>query len=157
MHFEQELDAEDLSPGEVAHLCILLKERPDLSAEEARAELEPLKKAMRGASASGQRGLFADRDAAINLKRFKQLLTILSTLMRIDLPYIISHMQWQRTRVFEMTKTLALTLLVRVGHKGYYRKPKTPKAHAKRHGKHKAHEDASPEEDFSVLEEKFDE
>merc|ERR1712151_965670 len=64
-----------------------------------------------------------------NLKRFRKLMNLLSCLMQIDLPYIISHMQWVRTGVFEMTNTLTLSLFERCAHKGnYFAKTPTGKA-----------------------------
>jgi len=120
MHFTDTVEPEDVSPGEVAHLCLMLIENQELTVADARAALEPIKHNCREEAATGMAVYSVDPEATINFKRFRHLLLLLSTLMRIDEQYIVSHLQWQSTGRFEMTDIMASLVLQECVRRGGY-------------------------------------
>jgi len=106
MHFRKQLEPENLSPGEVAHLCLLLIENSEMSEVEARMELDKVKDGCRE-NEREHPGPGALPDGHMNLKVFRRLLELVSALMRIDMDYIVLQMAWQKTGCFETTDTLA--------------------------------------------------
>jgi len=109
MKFEDVMEPEDLSPGEVAHLCMLLITEPGLSEEDLRSRLDHVKSAYREqetAEWGGNGRYIQDDDAVLNLKHFRKLLALVASLMRIDIEYVVCHMASCYTGIFEATDTL---------------------------------------------------
>ncbi|CAK0842208.1 unnamed protein product [Prorocentrum cordatum] len=114
--------AEDLSPGEVAHLSAWLLDNPELEEELVRERLRPVRDACR------QVGQFRrelhkctwgiDLDAKLNARVFQRLLDTIALLTRIDLEYLVSHAAWLKCRQFEMTDTLVALVMERCAAKG---------------------------------------
>lgn len=109
MHFEdQEVEPEDISPGECARLCLLLCKSHELSMESAREALIPIKRESRKVLVLAEViERYIDEDANINFAHFKRLLPLLANLMCIDLQYFIYHMAWRISGKFQMPDTLA--------------------------------------------------
>mmetsp|Transcript_104537 Transcript_104537/g.223438 ORF Transcript_104537/g.223438 Transcript_104537/m.223438 type:complete len:525 (+) Transcript_104537:83-1657(+) len=116
MHFTEVREAEDLSFGEVSHLCMLLTENQDLSEMEARSQLDVVKETCR--EITDVRDAQVEHDAVMTYRNFKRLIPLLASLMRIDAEYIISTMVWRKTGRFEMTDTLAVSVMERCARKG---------------------------------------
>jgi len=141
---------EDLSPGEVAHLCAkLIEAKGELSAEMARQEIDGIKDEMRRTDVSG---FYTERDAAITWKQFKQLMNILSVLMRVDKTYILTHMAWNKGSFFEMSDNFVGHVIEKCSHRRLRRiagkeRPSTAPAD----GKH-----PEPIQTIDISEEKFD-
>merc|ERR1712151_279974 len=118
MHFDdQTVEPEDISLGEVIHLCTLIRRNIDLTEDDARAELAKIKWKCR----ANRGDLVLDRTAEIGLKQFRRLLPLIAKLMRIDLQYILSHIAWRKTGRFEMTDTLVAYIMERFTHKGEWK------------------------------------
>eukprot|EP00929_Paragymnodinium_shiwhaense_P112435 TRINITY_DN80697_c0_g1_i1.p1 TRINITY_DN80697_c0_g1~~TRINITY_DN80697_c0_g1_i1.p1 ORF type:complete len:551 (+),score=141.51 TRINITY_DN80697_c0_g1_i1:184-1836(+) len=109
MHFDAPATEppEDVSAGEVAHLCLLLIDDPDLPLEQARAALADLKDNYRLLT----RGPYIEGEAElkIGLKRFRRLISFLVEMMRIDEEYIVCALAYEsrKNHLFEMPDTLA--------------------------------------------------
>jgi len=103
--FVDDQEPEEVSPGEVAHLCALLHKDPELKLADARTALNEVKEHYREMLA----GPFIMGDGSeftIGLKRFKNLVYIVSELMRIDQVFILATMTFLKSGVFEMPDTL---------------------------------------------------
>jgi len=110
MHFTERVEPEDLSAGEVAHICTMLIKNMDVSEEEIRAELAPLKADLRkrtDARWGSERSRVTNLDEEIGFKKFRKLVGHISNFMRIDEVYVASHMAFHYTKVFELPVTLA--------------------------------------------------
>lgn len=144
---------EDLSPGEVAHLCArLIEEKGELSEEMARQELDGIKHEMRR---TDDTGFYADHDSAIGWKQFKQLVHLLSVLMRIDKSYILPHMAWNRGSFFEMSDNFVGHVMEKCSHRRLRRttgrkRPSTAPADGKQE------EHTQLVQSIDISEEKFD-
>lgn len=107
--------AEDLSPGEVAHLCAKLSEaRGVLSEEAARQELSQITDELR---LTNLPGCYVAKDITVTWKQFKQLVYLLSVLMRIDDTYILSHMAWWLGNYFEMCDDFVGVVMEKCAHR----------------------------------------
>jgi len=111
MHFEEMVTPEDLSPGEVALLCKLVIANSELTEAAAREAL-PQARACRDVEEHDKK-TYAKLEGAINLRRFKKLVSLISVLMRIDEEYVALQMQWCHTEVFETTDTCAAFIIER--------------------------------------------
>jgi len=111
MQFADLGEPEDLSPGEVAHLCMMIIENPTLTVWEARAGLEPVKAACREDEAAGEGCWAVAPGSTLSYKTFKNLMPMLASIMRIDLQYLVSQLAWLRTGRFEMPNALATVLI----------------------------------------------
>lgn len=120
-HFPQQLDPEDVSSEEVAHLCVVLAENKDLSEYRARAELAPIKASCREI---GDRPGNASDKILVNLRMFRSLLSILSALTRIDLDFVSSHWAWTRdSSRFQLPPSFVAYIYDVLAHKGARWKP----------------------------------
>mmetsp|Transcript_39229 Transcript_39229/g.90987 ORF Transcript_39229/g.90987 Transcript_39229/m.90987 type:complete len:520 (-) Transcript_39229:105-1664(-) len=113
MHFQDCAEPEDISPGETAHLCLMLLDNPSLTVHEARVALEPIKASCRNDAENGLGHCAVDTDSALNWRRFKQLIAMLGSLMRLDEQYLVSQMQFIHTGRFELPETMAAILMER--------------------------------------------
>lgn len=111
MRFEERLEPEDLCPQEVAHICKLMLLKNDVSEQEVRAALAPLKHLR---DQPCERVELSRLEGNFNLKRFRQLITLLSNLMRVDQEYMVTQMFWRATGHFETTDMLTAHLIYRV-------------------------------------------
>jgi hypothetical protein len=103
--FVDDQEPEDVSPGEIAHLCALLKKDPELKLADARTALNEVKEHYRE-MAAGPYIMGDGSEFTIGLKRFKNLVYIVSELMRIDQVFILAIMTFLKSGVFEMPDTL---------------------------------------------------
>eukprot|EP00429_Kryptoperidinium_foliaceum_P104374 CAMPEP_0176256144 /NCGR_PEP_ID=MMETSP0121_2-20121125/37394_1 /TAXON_ID=160619 /ORGANISM="Kryptoperidinium foliaceum, Strain CCMP 1326" /LENGTH=269 /DNA_ID=CAMNT_0017595971 /DNA_START=1 /DNA_END=810 /DNA_ORIENTATION=+ len=103
---------EDLSPGEVAHLCVMLLSDPDLPDWQARVELRKIQEVCR-AEVEGQQAhhLVCGEAGAFKLRRCKRWCELLSSLMMVDLDYIITSLIWHRQGQFEVPESLVVELM----------------------------------------------
>uniref|UniRef100_A0A6U6VB22 EF-hand domain-containing protein n=1 Tax=Zooxanthella nutricula TaxID=1333877 RepID=A0A6U6VB22_9DINO len=110
---ESDNQPEDLSPGEVAHLSVMLISNPDLDEALAREAIEPIREECRLPMEAGKSARdFVEQDAGVyKLKRFKRWCELLAALMRIDMEYVTTMMLWHRVQVFEMPELLCVDVL----------------------------------------------
>lgn len=110
---EGDFQPEDLSAGEVAHLCVALMSNPDLDEETARREIEPIREECRAPEAQGQLSVhMLESDAgAFKLRRFKRWCSLLSALMRVDEDYVVTLLLWHRAQQFEIPEKLLVEIL----------------------------------------------
>lgn len=108
LHLESGPTPEDLTAEEIAHLCKGLLQNADLSEEAARKSLESHRP-----FPHQERREFARMDGLFHLKQFKNLVSLVSTLMRIDEEYVVLAMQFVICGVFEMTDTMAALIIER--------------------------------------------
>jgi len=113
----------DITGLQLAHLCQLLKDNPEASTEDARAvadntdlELCILTADSRPAQQMKERlDEIKDRgiplDLPISQKCFKRLLDIISELMQIDLAVILTVFTWVKMSRFDMTESIAATVV----------------------------------------------
>lgn len=111
MYPTERAEPEDLSPGEVAHLCSMLTENPTLSVAEAREALGPIKKECRADAAAGAGNFAVAPGSVLSYRMYKALLLILAAILQIDVQYLVSQLQWLRTGRFEMPENLVLALI----------------------------------------------
>jgi len=106
-------EPEDLSPGEVAHICALLWQKPSLDEDEARTEIAGIKEEFRSPEMlKVQICHLVEKDPpAFKLMRFRRLLQLLSTLMRVDEVYLSTHIAFQVNKTFEVPEALASRVL----------------------------------------------
>lgn len=126
-------EPEDLSPGEVNHLCMMLIDALqntllDESQEDPMAQVteegvrEQLRQVREECRSTSYRDLLVDKDASIPLPCFRKLMDLLSLLMQIDEPYIISHFYWEVRGHFEITDVMATMLMKHCAQKKVSRK-----------------------------------
>lgn len=115
MHFEEWDLSEDLSPGEVAHIIVMLIKDPQVDERAIRAELAHVSGAYREITDGP---FIHDNDITCNLRTFRKLLPLLASLMRIDLDYVVAHFVYQVTAVSELPVTLICILREKCGSEG---------------------------------------
>merc|ERR1719476_278171 len=81
----------------------------ELSEEAARAGLAEVREGCR--KEVWARSRFNDTPGSFNLRRFRRLLSLFSSITRIDQVYIALQMQWQTTGLFETTDVLAALVI----------------------------------------------
>jgi len=111
MSFEEQVDAEDMSSGELVRLCEMLIKDLELTEDDARAGLVEIRDSSR--KQVWTRSQFNGVQGSFNLRHFKKSVLLVSSITRIDQAYIVLHMQWQTTGLFEMTDALAALVLER--------------------------------------------
>jgi hypothetical protein len=109
---------EDLSPGEVGHLCMMLVDAHDLAESDARRRLDAVKDQCRGLSKKNEvrEMLRTDYgrepfDCFLSMNPFCVLLRLISTLMHIDIECIEKAMLWCEHSSFELTDSLVAKFL----------------------------------------------
>lgn len=121
MHFATKLPPENVTTEEVLHLCMKLLNRKeakvegDMSEYEARVELDPIKEELREI---GDRRGNTQHQEMINLRIWRQLIPILSSLLRIDVDLVTSHWAWTRGGRFELPPALAAHIMASCKRKG---------------------------------------
>lgn len=115
---EGEVEAEDVSVLEVAHLCALLQKEPEATLEDARSVINAVKDNCRNVDTARRtdrrreiEAMGMDLDSAIGFKTFKSLIELLGGLMQIDQENMLSTFVWVRTSRFEMTEAMAIGIM----------------------------------------------
>jgi len=115
---EGEVEAEDVSVLEVAHLCALLQNEPEANLEDARSVINAVKDICRRVDTARRtdrrreiKAMGMDLDSTIGFKTFKSLLELLSGLMQLDQESILSTFVWVRTSRFEMTEAMGIGIM----------------------------------------------
>lgn len=103
-HHGNRRPAEDVSPGELEHLAVLVLSRPELEVEEAHEELQVVKDICRGLEKPSS-------EVEMKFQSVKKVLRLVAALMNIDLVYLVQHMVWVMNGRFEMTDALARRFL----------------------------------------------
>jgi len=105
-------EPEDLSPGEVSHLCMMMINQPEFEMTESRVrqELDLVKEECRDMEYRDVVNA-VPRGQYLNLVLFRRLIHYMSMLMQIEQAYLMSHIYWQTTGHFEMTDTLAAMMI----------------------------------------------
>jgi len=125
MHFDEDIEPEDLYPGEIGHICKLLILDPEVSEEAIRHDIADIKYQHRTPNRENW-GLITNTEDVIGLKRFRKLITHISNLMRIDQEYIIAAFAYEFHGSLEMPPTLAALLreqFLSPVKKGQFREP----------------------------------
>jgi len=106
-------ELEDVSPGEVAHICAVLWQKPALSEDEARKEIAGIKEDCRSPEMLKAQvcHLVESDPPAFKLMRFRRLVELLSALMRVDEVYFSTHIAYQVSKTFEVPKVLSTQIL----------------------------------------------
>jgi len=112
-------EPEDVSPGEVAHLCIMLLEDVDeeLTCAQVREAIDCVKEECR---ATAYKDLYIGNDDSheyLNFSHFKRLIYFLSDLMGIDEQYILGTFMYLCVGTFEMTDLFAALVMKEMGKK----------------------------------------
>jgi len=115
---EGEVEAEDVSVLEVAHLCALLLKEPDATLEDARSVINGVKFECRKVDTTRRTDLRReieamgmDLEATIGFKTFKSLIELLGGLMQVDQENLLSTFVWVRTSRFEMSEAMAIGIM----------------------------------------------
>jgi len=97
-------DPEQLSVGQVVHICEILVANPLVSDE---AVFDGLREATEHCRHIVHlKDAHIEQDLCINWSQFRRLIRLIAFLMSIDEVYIVTHMMWLRTRRFEMTDAM---------------------------------------------------
>jgi hypothetical protein len=112
----REYEPEDVSAGEVAHLCLMLLDdtEEELTYEEVRRQIDEVKEECR---AMEFKDLYISEDDMLNFGHFKRLINFLSDLMGIDHSYILGTFMYLCTGRFELPDLLAAIVIRVLGKK----------------------------------------
>jgi len=105
---EPEPEPEDLSAGEVAHICMSLADNPDLTEEDVRMGIDKVKDVCRAGNSTD---VFVLPDCPMSLKVFKRVIKHMSRLLRIAESYIISQLAWVEAHYFDLSNDLAAAVM----------------------------------------------
>jgi len=146
------VEPEDVSPGEVAHLCIMLLEdtHEELTCEQVREEITCVKEECR---ATEYKDLYIGNDDSheyINFSHFRRLVHFLSDLMAIDEHYILGTFMYLCTGTFEMTDLFAALVMKEMGKKHKWKGKK--KEEEENHPKRKKAKEKAKSKDESTFE-----
>eukprot|EP00930_Biecheleria_cincta_P067704 TRINITY_DN5449_c0_g1_i1.p1 TRINITY_DN5449_c0_g1~~TRINITY_DN5449_c0_g1_i1.p1 ORF type:complete len:467 (+),score=107.22 TRINITY_DN5449_c0_g1_i1:151-1551(+) len=105
-------EPEDISPLELGHLFQLIQENPQVSPEEARSTISHIKSSLCQLDEQDLEAAGLNARAVVNLRSFKQLLDLLSSIMGIDRSHLRAYFTWAQTNCFDMPDGMTTAVLM---------------------------------------------
>lgn len=108
-------EPQDISLNELAHLCKAVLDDPTISENTARVKLFHVRTECAHLTRLKDdiKHDLSHRAVGLRLQQFRKMIQIVAALLQVDLQYVVSQLVWMRTRRFEMTDTLAATVIER--------------------------------------------